>query len=227
MKHTFLVIYILIGFSSVFLHAACVQLKRAAGKCITKEISQSKIGSETSSCGACPANQLCEQNIVVQYVTTLTNRSYRVSFVDPVDASCPCPATFIQCSDEITLRGKAVEIGRMLENLRCVEREESNCYYNWTELSGSECSGTQVATNVVPDSYDKFQIDGEWYYYVLLREDTYSVIYTYYVATEVHNCANGKACTLEKIEGIFRCGSPEKRRELIESVNIKKGPYKF
>lgn len=227
MKHTFLIAYILIGFSATFAYAACVQNRALAGTCTANEISQEKIGTETSSCGACPSGKLCEQDLVVQYATRLTKNSYRVSFIDPVDASCPCPAAFTQCSEEVISRGEPVEIGQRLENLRCIEFEQSTCYYNWTELSKSKCLGTQVTTNVVSNNYDKFQIDGEWYYYVLLRENTYRVIYTSYVATEFHNCGNGKPCTLEKIEGIYRCGTREKSRELIESLDVKKGPYKY
>lgn len=228
MKRTFLIIYLSIVFSFTFVYAACKQSRTLVGTCTVNEISQEKIGTETSSCGACPSDKLCEQDLVIQYATTLTKCSYRVSFIDSVDASCPCPSTFEQCSDEVINRkDPPIEIGRMLENLRCVEPKESDCYYNWTVLSGSECSGTQVTTNIVSNSYDKFQIDGEWYYYVILRENTYRVIYTHYVATEVHNCGNGKPCTLEKIEGIFRCGSPKKSRELLGSVDVKKGPYKL
>lgn len=227
MKHAILMICILIGFSSTFAYAACEQNRTLAGTCTANEISQKMIGTETSSCGACPPNKLCKQDLVVQYATTLTKRSYRVSFMDPADASCPCPPAFTQCSEEVISRDEPVEIGQRLENLRCVEFEQSTCYYKWTELPGSECSGTQVNTNVVSNDYAKFQIDGEWYYYVLLRENTYRVIYTRYVATEVHNCGNGKPCTLEKIEGIFRCGTPEKSRKLIESLDLRKGPYKY
>lgn len=227
MKHIFFTIYILLGASFTFVHAACNQNKTEHGTCTDTEISQKKMGVETSSCGACPSNKLCVQDFVVQYATPLTKNKYLISFADPVNNNCPCPPSIIQCSDKVIEREESVEIGQRLENLRCVEIEENKCYYVWDALPGSECSGRQVITSVVPDTYDKFQIDGEWYYYVLVCEETYNVTYTRYVAREVHNCGNGKPCTLEKIEGIFRCGTPEKTRELLKTVELKKGPYKF
>ena len=84
MKHIFFTIYILLGASFTFVHAACNQNKTEHGTCTDTEISQKKMGVETSSCGACPSNKLCVQDFVVQYATPLTKNKYLISLQIPL-----------------------------------------------------------------------------------------------------------------------------------------------